>query len=72
MSQANTAVEVEPLFLTPRETREVLGLSNYGLRKMRAKKTGPKFAKLSTRTILYFRVNVNAWKATNQARTTLT
>ena len=51
-----------PLFVDTKYVSEALGVSPTVLRSWRQKKYGPKFAQPTPRTILYYRIDVVAWK----------
>lgn len=55
-------VDAEPLFLTPEETSEALGMGRDELRELRVKKAGPRHVRLGIKTIRYYRVDVLAYK----------
>lgn len=51
------------LFLTPHEVSKQLGLSLGELRQLRGAGGGPRFAAITTRSILYFASDVATWSA---------
>lgn len=58
-------VEYSPMcpFFSPKQVAEILGVSKKKLERMRKDGSGPKFRRLSARTIQYHGKDLNEWIA---------
>ena len=56
---------MEKVLLTPEEVSDWTGMSRAALAQLRYKGTGPKFIKLSAKTVRYFRSHVQEWLEEN-------
>lgn len=54
-------MELMQTLLTPAEVSEWTGLTIGALAQLRYKGTGPKFVKMTPRTVRYFRADVQRW-----------